>query len=164
MFRKRTAVLLVLAMVTTGCTGLFFEEPIITLREIHVRQLSLTDADLLFVAEVKNPNGYELRLKSIDYTVHLNNRETGGGALRKEVTVAASSSAPVEIPVTARFGSLGGVARLYLAGQELSYKIEGKALVKAGLFDRAFPFSRTGVIAPKKTEIRKPGSQEARTG
>jgi hypothetical protein len=32
----------------------------------------------------------------------------------------------------------------------MSYKIEGKALVKAGLFDRTFPFSRTGALSPKK--------------
>ena len=151
MLRGRTAILLVLATLTAGCTGLFFEEPTIILREIHVRQVSLTDADLLFVAEIKNPNGYELRLKSLDYTIHLNNRETGGGSLQKEITVSASSSAPVEIPMTARFGSLGGVAKMYLTGQELAYRIEGTALVKAGLFDRTFPFSRTGILSPKKS-------------
>mgnify|MGYP001766036088 CR=1 FL=1 len=144
-------ILFVLVLMTVGCTGLVFEEPTIILREIHVRQVSLTDADLLFVAEIKNPNGYELRLKSLDYTIHLNNRETGGGSLQKEITVSASSSAPVEIPMTARFGSLGGVAKMYLTGQELAYRIEGTALVKAGLFDRTFPFSRTGMISPKKT-------------
>ncbi len=143
--------ILLCALLLAGCAGLFFEEPVITLKEIHVQQLSLTDASLVFVAEIRNPNGYELRLKSLDYTVHLNNRETGGGSLQKEISVPASSSAPVEIPVTARFGSLGGVAKMYLTGQELAYRIEGKALVKAGLFDRTFPFARTGVISPKKS-------------
>ena len=147
----RTIILFALVLVTAGCFGLFFEEPTITLREIHVRQISLTDADLLFIAEIKNPNGYDLRLKSLDYTVHLNDREAGGGSLQKEITVPASSTVPIEIPVTARFGSLSGVARLYISGQELAYRIEGTALVKAGLFDRTFPFSRTGVISPKKS-------------
>ncbi len=143
--------ILLCALLLAGCAGLFFEEPVITLKEIHVQQLSLTDASLVFVAEIQNPNGYELRLKSLDYTVHLGGREAGGGSLEKEVSVPASSSAPVEIPVTARFGSLGGVVKLYLTGSELPYRIEGKALVKAGLFDRTFPFSRTGVILPKKS-------------
>ncbi len=148
---RRNGAILLCALLLAGCAGLFFEEPVITLKEIHVQQLSLTDASLVFVAEIRNPNGYELRLKSLDYTVHLNNRETGGGSLQKEISVPASSSAPVEIPVTARFGSLGGVAKMYLSGRELPYRIEGKALVKAGLFDRTFPFSRTGVISPKKS-------------
>ena len=148
---RRNGAILLCALLLAGCAGLFFEEPVITLKEIHVQQLSLTDASLVFVAEIQNPNGYELRLKSLDYTVHLNNRETGGGSLQKEISVPASSSAPVEIPVTARFGSLGGVAKMYLSGRELPYRIEGKALVKAGLFDRTFPFSRTGVISPKKS-------------
>jgi len=143
--------ILLCALLLAGCAGLFFEEPVITLKEIHVQQLSLTDASLVFVAEIRNPNGYELRLKSLDYTVHLGGREAGGGSLEKEVTVPASSSAPVEIPVTARFGSLGGVVKLYLSGRELPYRIEGKALVKAGLFDRTFPFSRTGTLSPKKS-------------
>jgi len=143
--------ILLCALLLAGCAGLFFEEPVITLKEIHVQQLSLTDASLVFVAEIRNPNGYELRLKSLDYAVHLGGREAGGGSLEKEVTVPASSSAPVEIPVTARFGSLGGVVKLYLSGRELPYRIEGKALVKAGLFDRTFPFSRTGTLSPKKS-------------
>ncbi len=104
----------------------------------------------VFVAEIQNPNLYELRLKSLDYTVYLNDRETGSGSLQKEISVPASSTAPVEIPVSARFGSLGGIAKMYISGQELPYRIEGKALVKAGLFDRTFPFSRTGILTSKK--------------
>jgi LEA14-like dessication related protein len=147
---RRNGAILLCALLLAGCAGLFFEEPVITLKEIHVRQLSLTDASLVFVAEIQNPNGYDLRLKSLDYAVHLNGKEAGGGFLEKEVSVPASSSTPVEIPLTARFGSLGGVVKLYLTGQEMSYKIEGKALVKAGLFDRTFPFSRTGALSPKQ--------------
>jgi LEA14-like dessication related protein len=141
---------LVCVLLFAGCTGVFFDEPTITLKEIHVRQLSLTDASLVFVAEIQNPNRYELRLKSLDYTVYLNDREAGGGSLQKEISVPASSSTPVEIPITARFGSLGAVAKMYISGQELPYRIEGKALVKAGLFDRTFPFSHTGTLSTKK--------------
>jgi LEA14-like dessication related protein len=151
MHRRDVTIILLCTLLLAGCTGLFFDEPTITLKEIHVRQLSLTDASLVFVAEIQNPNRYELRLKSLDYTVHLNDRETGGGSLQKEISVPASSSAPVEIPVTARFGSLGEVAKMYISGQELPYRIEGKALVKAGLFDRTFPFSRTGTLSTKKS-------------
>jgi LEA14-like dessication related protein len=150
MHRRDVTIIFSCALLLAGCTGLFFDEPTITLKEIHVRQLSLTDASLVFVAEIQNPNGYELRLKSLDYTVHLDGRETGSGSLQKEISVPASSSAPVEIPVTARFGSLGAVAKMYISGQELPYRIEGKALVKAGLFDRTFPFSRTGTLSTKK--------------
>ncbi|NPV05946.1 MAG: LEA type 2 family protein [Syntrophaceae bacterium] len=149
--RKANRSIPLVALLLAGCAGLFFEEPVITLKEIHLRQLTLNDASLVFVAEIRNPNGYELRLKSLDYTVHLGGREAGSGSLEREVAVPASSSAPVEIPVTARFGSLGGVVKLYVTGRELPYRIEGKALVKAGLFDRTFPFSRTGTLSPKKT-------------
>jgi LEA14-like dessication related protein len=148
---RRVVTILLSMLLVAGCAGLFFEEPTITLKEIHVRQISLTDASLVFVAEIQNPNTYELRLKSLDYTVHLSGREAGGGSLQKEVSIPASSSAPVEIPITARFGSLGGIVKMYVSGQELPYRIEGKALVKAGLFDRTFPFSRTGTLSPKKS-------------
>lgn len=147
---RRNLTILFFVLLITGCAGLFFEEPTITLKEIHVQQISLTDASLVFVAEIQNPNGYELRLKSLDYTVHLSGREAGDGSLQKEVSVPASSSTPIEIPVSARFGGLGGIARTYISGQELPYRLEGKALVKAGLFDRTFPFSRTGTLSRKK--------------
>lgn len=147
---RRNLTILFFVLLITGCAGLFFEEPTITLKEIHVQQISLTDASLVFVAEIQNPNDYELRLKSLDYTVHLSGREAGDGSLQKEVSVPASSSTPIEIPVSARFGGLGGIARTYISGQELPYRLEGKALVKAGLFDRTFPFSRTGTLSRKK--------------
>jgi LEA14-like dessication related protein len=147
---RRNLTILFFVLLITGCAGLFFEEPTIILKEIHVQQISLTDASLVFVAEIQNPNSYELRLKSLDYTVHLSGREAGDGSLQKEVSVPASSSTPIEIPVSARFGGLGGIARTYISGQELPYRLEGKALVKAGLFDRTFPFSRTGTLSRKK--------------
>lgn len=147
---RRNWTILFCVLLITGCAGLFFEEPTITLKEIHVRQISLTDASIVFVAEIQNPNSYDLRLKSLDYTVHLSGREAGDGSLEKEIPVPASASATVEIPVSARFGGLGGIARTYISGQELPYRLEGKALVKAGLFDRTFPFSRTGTLSRKK--------------
>jgi LEA14-like dessication related protein len=149
--RDVTIILFLCTLLLAGCTGLFFDEPTVTLKEIHVRQLSLTDASLVFVAEIQNPNSYDLRLKSLDYTVHLSGQETGGGSLQKEIIVPASSSTPIEIPVSARFGGLGGIARMYISGQELPYRIEGNALVKAGLFDRTFPFSHTGTLSTKKS-------------
>lgn len=152
MHRRDVTIIFSCALIIAGCAGVFFEEPVITLKEIHVRQLSLSDASLVFVAEIQNPNRYELRLKSLNYTVYLNNRETGSGYLQKEISVPASSLAPVEIPVTARFGSLGDIAKMYFTGQELPYRIEGKALVKAGLFDRTFPFSHTGNLSAKKPD------------
>lgn len=148
---RRNVTILLCALLITGCAGLFFEEPTIILKEIHVRQISLTDASIVFVAEIQNPNSYDLRLKSLDYTVHLSGHEAGDGSLQKEIPVPASASATVEIPVSARFGGLGGIARMYISGQEIPYRLEGNALVKAGLFDRTFPFSRTGNLSRKKS-------------
>ncbi len=148
---RRNVTILLCALLITGCAGLFFEEPTIILKEIHVRQISLTDASIVFVAEIQNPNSYDLRLKSLDYTVHLSGNEAGDGSLQKEIPVPASSSVTVEIPVSARFGGLGGIARMYISGQEIPYRLEGNALVKAGLFDRTFPFSRTGTLSRKKS-------------
>ena len=147
---RRNVTILLCVLLITGCAGFFFEEPTIILKEIHVRQISLTDASIVFVAEIQNPNSYDLRLKSLDYTVLLSGQEAGDGSLQKEIPVPASASATVEIPVSARFGGLGGIARTYNSGQELPYRLEGKALVKAGLFDRTFPFSRTGTLSRKK--------------
>ena len=86
MHRRDVTIILLCTLLLAGCTGLFFDEPTITLKEIHVRQLSLTDASLVFVAEIQNPNSYDLRLKSLDYTVHLSGQETGGGSLQKEIS------------------------------------------------------------------------------
>jgi LEA14-like dessication related protein len=91
-----------------------------------------------------------LDLRALEYTVYFNDREVGRGRLDKEVRVAKTSATLVQVPLQTDFKSLGDPLGLVLAGQNLRYKIEGAAIVKASVGTATFPFSKSGEIKIKK--------------
>jgi LEA14-like dessication related protein len=151
---KRTArggllILLVLSILVTSCLNWFLDKPSIIVREIILSPRSLLEMNLLLGIEVQNPNRFDLTLTSFEYTVHLNNEEIGTGRLEKEILVPASSTTRVQAPVAAKFKNLGGSLKTILTGEDLPYKIEGKAVVKTAFGSLSFSFSKDGRINSK---------------
>ncbi len=151
---KRTArggllILLVLSILVTSCLNWFLDKPFIIVREIILSPRSLLEMNLLLGIEVQNPNRFDLTLTSFEYTVHLNNEEIGTGHLEKEILVPASSTTRVQAPVAAKFKNLGGSLKTILTGEDLPYKIEGKAVVKTAFGSLSFSFSKDGRINSK---------------
>jgi len=141
--------LFALSFFITSCLSLFLEKPSITVREIILSPRSLLEMNLLLGIEVQNPNRFDLTLTSFEYTVHLNNEEIGAGRLEKEILIPASSTTRVQAPVAATFKNLGGSLKTILTGEDLPYKIEGKAGVKTAFGSLSFSFSKEGRIHSK---------------
>ena len=142
--------LFVLSIFITSCLSWFLEKPSIIVREITLSPRSLMEINLLLGIEVQNPNRFDLTLTSFEYTVYLNNEETGSGRLEKEVLVPASSTTHVQIPVAATFKNLGGSLKTIITGDDLPYKIEGTADIKTSFGSLSFPFSKEGRINLKR--------------
>jgi LEA14-like dessication related protein len=138
--------LLALSICLVSCLSWIMEKPSFVLREIILSPSSLTEVNLLLGLDVQNPNRFDLTLKSFEYVVFLNNEEIGTGRLEKEILVPSSSTTQVQVPVAAKFKDLGGSLRAIITGNDLPYKIEGKASVKTAFGSRDFPFSKDGLI------------------
>lgn len=138
--------LLALSICLVSCLNWIMEKPSFVLREIILSPSSLTEVNLLLGLDVQNPNRFDLTLKSFEYVVFLNNEEIGTGRLEKEIFVPSSSTTQVQVPVVAKFKDLGGSLRAIITGNDLPYKIEGKASVKTAFGSRYFPFSKDGLI------------------
>jgi len=139
-----------LLLLLPSCLSWFWEKPTFTLKEIALTRFSLKEMNFLFGIEVQNPNNFDLRLRGLDYVVYLNDQEVGRGQLEKEVRISKSSSTLVQVPLNADFKSLSGFLGPILSNQDLRYKIEGAAIVKAILGSATIPFSKTGVVKLKK--------------
>lgn len=133
-----------------SCMSWFLEQPTFALKEVAITRLSLTEVHFRFGIEVQNPNSFDLDLRVLEYTVYFNDREVGRGRLDKEVRIAKTSATLVQVPLQTDFKSLGDPLGLVLAGQDLKYKIEGAAIVKASLGTATIPFSKSGDIKIKK--------------
>ncbi len=149
---KRFTVFLSIATVffLPSCMSWFLEQPTFALKEVAVTRFSLTEIHFRFGIEVQNPNSFDLDFRALEYTIYFNDREVGRGRLDKEVRVAKTSATLVQVPLQTDFKSLGDPLGLVLGGQDLRYKIEGAAIVKASLGTATIPFSKSGEIKIKK--------------
>ena len=149
---KRSAFLIFLAalLLLPSCMSWFLKQPTFVLKEVSITRFSLAEVHFLFGIEVQNPNSFDLNLVALEYTVYFNEREVGKGRIDKETQIATGSSTLVQVPLQTDFKNLGDPLRLVLGGQDLKYKIEGAAVIKASLGSRTYPFSKSGEIKIKK--------------
>jgi LEA14-like dessication related protein len=138
--------LIVLASSLVSCLGLFLKEPTITINKIVVSPRSLAEMSLIIGLEVKNPNRFDLTIKSFEYTVFLNGEEIGTGHLEKELTVPSQAVTDVDVPVAATFKNLGGSLIALISASDLPYKITGRAIVTTALGSRDFTILSEGQI------------------
>jgi len=133
-----------------SCLTWFLEKPTFNLKEVAITRISLLDVRFLFGVEVQNPNTFDLKLRSLGYTIYFNAQEIGSGSIDQEVLIAQSATTLVQLPLRADFMSLGNPFKEILAGKDLQYKIEGAAVVKAKWGTATIPFSKSGEIKIKK--------------
>jgi LEA14-like dessication related protein len=146
MKKQNLIILFALSVLLVSCLSWVMEEPSIVLREINLRPRSLTEINLLLGLDVQNPNRFDLTLKTFEYTVYLNNEKIGNGRLEKELLIPASSTTRVQAPVVAEFKDWGKSLKTIINGDNLPYKIEGKAVIKTAFGCQNFPFSKEGHI------------------
>jgi len=135
-----------LSIFLMSCLSWIVEKPSFVLRGVILSPRSATEMNLLLGLDVQNPNRFELTLKSFEYTFYLKNEEIGSGRLEKELLIPSSSTTQVQIPVAAKFKDLGGILKAIFTGDELPYKIAGKADVGMAFGSFNFPFSKEGRI------------------
>lgn len=142
----RLAILCALSVFLSSCLSWILEKPSFVLHEIIVSPRSLKETHLILGLEVHNPNRLDLTLTSFEYTVSLNSEEVGNGRLEKDFLIPSSSVTRVQAPVVARFKDLGGSLKAIITGDNLPYKIEGRADIKTALGSISFPFAKEGNI------------------
>lgn len=148
MKRAAKIVLVSFLIVLASCLGLFLKNPTILLKEIHIRPVSLKDLEIRLVAEIQNPNRFDLRLTALDCTVSLDEKEMGKGDLQKEILLSGFASQTVDIPLTIHLGDMSETVKLLLSDREIPYRIEGTARVKTAIGSATVPYSKTGNIRP----------------
>ena len=150
MKRTKKIFLLGLLFLLPSCVSWFYEKPTFTLKEVVVKRISFGEINFLFGIEVQNPNNFDLKLREFEYKAYIEDQEVGNGRLEKEVLIAESSSALVQVPLQSDLRKMGNSLGLILAGKNLRYKIEGAAVIKTRLGTSTIPFSKTGEINLKR--------------
>lgn len=136
---------LLLVLACSSCIHLFFEQPTLTLRKINAAP-SLQGLNLNFGMDVNNPNGYDLKLEKLSFSLTVNGNPSGTGGIDSPVLLPARSTSYVEIPLRTDMKALGNLISAIIQGKELRYRVEGDALVKALLGEKNFHFDKEGML------------------
>lgn len=141
-------VIIPLFFLLSGCASfyqMFGEKPKAELKEVFLKDASLTGATMVLVVNVMNPNRFDIEVDEIEYKVFLFGKEFSTAKTEKSFVVPAKNSTNIEIPLPVKFGSLWEHLSQALFSKVLDYRIEGQAKLSF----TTIPFSKEGKMELK---------------
>lgn len=108
--------------------------PRISLKDVKVRNLNLSSAELVARVEIENPNAFDLVFTDFDYRLQINRQDWGQGSIKDSITVPEKGRSTIDIPVKLDMLSMGRTVYQVLADrQALEYQLSGEATLDTGL-------------------------------
>jgi len=127
-----------------SCVDRIAEKPTFTLKEVSLKLHSMKELKALLTVEVKNPNGFALNFKSLEYQFLLDNREAGRGVYAEPFQVPPSSAREITIPLTLKVDNMGSYVKSFILGKDIPYKVEGNVRLKLLWGSITIPFAKEG--------------------
>lgn len=149
---KTIPTVLVSAALLLSCATLEkqVKEPELSISNVQILGMSLTDAQLAFDVDVKNPNSVGLSMNGLSYSLAIEDKPLFNGAAADKLNIAAKTTSRVTLPFTLRYEDVLGTLSALRENEELRYTVSGKA--DFGLF--SLPYSRTGTFSlPKLPDV-----------
>ena len=146
--RMRLAWLASLLFLVSGCSTLKFEAPKLDVVSMKVQSADIFSQRLLVRMRVQNPNARELPIKSISYTIEVNDAEFAQGLSDTPFVVPSMGEAEFDVQVTTNLAN----ALTQLLGRRstetLDYRLRGEVALSSG-FLRHVPFDERGSVKLK---------------
>jgi LEA14-like dessication related protein len=144
---KPAAIIVLLALGAAGCASLAPRPiaPEVALESIAAMGVGAAGALARVRLSVSNPNGYDLAVQSLDYTITIDDRRLGAGSLAHPVTLVANAQTPVDVDIVTDLAVLGNALDRALRRGALPYRLEGAIVLAGGL---RLPFLRRGDFDP----------------
>ncbi len=127
-----------------GCASIesLTERPEASFEGVQLQEVTLTQASLLFILKIENPNPFNLSIRQVDYNLSVNNTELITGKIDESLKVPAGGHSLIQIPVDLRYlDAFGSLAEMANASQT-PYLLQG--VVTIGQF--RVPFSYEGTL------------------
>ncbi|MDA8126139.1 MAG: LEA type 2 family protein [Deltaproteobacteria bacterium] len=138
--------LCVIFIFLTSCVSWIVDQPSIVVQKVVITPLSFTEVNLLIDLDVRNPNRFDLTLKSFHCTIAIDKEELGKGSLQEKILVPSSSTTRIQVPVGVKLQDLGSSLKNILRGGDLPYKVEGKADIGTVFGSFAVTFAKEGPL------------------
>jgi len=156
---RRSSVLL-LILISTAIVIFFFscsaldsvirdnvQKPKVSFRSAELVGLSFSDADMLFVLEIENPNPFGVHMAGFDYDFKIDDATFVSGKKDDRLDIDAGGTSSVELPLNLIYGDLFNSFSSLVDRDESSYEITlGFSFDLPVLGMIRIPVSREGVL------------------
>jgi LEA14-like dessication related protein len=121
--------------------------PAISVDSIHIDSLSLSGAALSLTLRIKNPNGFDVKLRGLTYAFTLQGRELAQGSAQGSAPVAKKGETQLNLNLDLNFSELGRSVTAILKGESSPYQLSGEMLLDSSDgTPKRIPFQSTGRI------------------
>jgi LEA14-like dessication related protein len=160
---RYVSLILGLALITlSGCAALedvlLQKKPTASLVGLHLTDISLKSASLVFDVEVENPYSAPLPLVNLDYDVSSKAQQLFTGTADLQTTIPAESSQKVALPITLNYIDLVKAFKDVRPGSVVPYEaVVGLSLDAPVLGRIRLPIDRSGELTvpsiPKASDV-----------
>jgi LEA14-like dessication related protein len=141
----RTVILILLALGLTSCAGIRPAPPEVQLSGLEITDLSLSHANFLARLQLYNPNGVSLEIKSLQFTLFLNDVRIADGKSRKSFTIPAEEIGEATIRLSSSFFNLYRMTSKLQ--DQIAFNIDGEVTVGGlGILSTTIPIEHEGVL------------------
>lgn len=161
--RARRLLPLAAAAAVSGCS-LFFEEPTVSVADVRLGSVGFTGASVKIDLEVDNPNGYELEVEGLTYSLTVQSPARGargaeaaadstwwelvGGELPDTARIAPNTTTRVEVEVPFEYEALGTALEGLVRSGRLPYRLGGAVRLRGPVGSARIRFDEDGVLDP----------------
>lgn len=128
----------------SGCAAVpnVVAPPSISVQDVSLQNLSLTQGVALVGLQVTNPNAFPIPLEGIQYNLHLNGTQVASGDQRQSMYLQPNRPTPVQIPVQLQLATLMQLAPVLWQNRAAQYQLDGAVHLPF----ISVPFQRQGAI------------------
>ena len=108
--------------------------PNIQLKDLQVKNFSLTEAELIAKVEIDNPNAFDLGLSDFNYRLNINQKTWGEGTSSEATSIPKKGKGIISIPLKLDLLSIGKVAfQLLSSSKKIDYQLLGGVTLDTGI-------------------------------
>jgi len=128
----------------SGCAVLEkqVKSPEVSLADVRVTSMSMSDAKLAFDVDVMNPNPLGISLHGLTYNLAIQDKPLFNGTMNNQMSIGANATSRLSLPFALRYEEVFGSLSELRGVKEIRYKISG--IADLGLI--SVPYSKSGTI------------------
>lgn len=141
---KLTTLLFGAMSLLAGCTAMpnVVAPPSISVQDVSLQSLSLTQGTGLVSLNVTNPNAFPIPLEGVQYNLRLNGTPVASGDQRQAMYLQPNQPTAVQIPVQLQLATIMQLAPVLWQNRSVQYQLDGAVRLPF----ISVPFQRQGGI------------------